>query len=252
MDLGLEGRVALVTGAAAGIGAAIAEALGREGCTVFLGDRDPAGVSARAARFREAKLDAMPLVMDVADEDAVRAAFAEIEAEAGRLDVLVCNAGILATGTFLETSAATWERVMAVNLAGVANCARAAAPIMAQGGRGSIVNLASISAERGGGSIGNVVYGTSKAGVVALTKGLARELGPSGITVNAIAPSVAETPMTRENLTEEIREKIVARVPLRRLAMPEDIAHAVLFLASERARFISGAILPVDGGLLTT
>lgn len=252
MDLGLEGRVALVTGAAAGIGAAIAEALAREGCMVHIGDRDLAGAAALAARMGESKLAAAPLFMDVADPDGVAAAIDGIAAGEGRLDVLVCNAGILATGTFLETPAATWDKVLAINLAGVANCARAAARLMEPRGRGSIVNIASISAERGGGSIGNVVYGTSKAGVVALTRGLARELGPLGITVNAIAPSVADTPMTRETLTGEVRARIVARVPLRRLATPDDIADAVLFLASERARFISGAILPVDGGLLTT
>jgi NAD(P)-dependent dehydrogenase (short-subunit alcohol dehydrogenase family) len=141
---------------------------------------------------------------------------------------------------------------MAVNLTGVANCVREATGPMARQGGGRIINIASISAMRGGGSLGNTLYGTSKAGVVALAMGLARELGPSGITVNSVAPSVADTPMTHSTLSDEVREKIIARIPIGRLATPADIADAVTFLASDRASFINGAVLPVDGGILTT
>jgi len=141
---------------------------------------------------------------------------------------------------------------MPVNLHGVANCIRAALDTMIAQGHGRIVNIASISTMRGGGAIGNTLYGTSKAGVVPLTMGLARELGPSGITVNAIAPAVADTPMTHTSLTPELIERTVSRIPLRWLATAADIADAVTFLASDRANFISGAVLPVDGGLLTT
>ena len=117
---------------------------------------------------------------------------------------------------------------------------------------GRIINIASVSAMRGGGSLGNTIYGATKASVVALTMGLARELGPLGITVNAVAPAVADTAMTRAGLTDEMRRRIVARIPLGRLATLSDIADLVTFLASDRAAFITGAVIPVDGGILTT
>jgi 3-oxoacyl-[acyl-carrier protein] reductase len=117
---------------------------------------------------------------------------------------------------------------------------------------GRIINIASISAMRGGGSVGNTLYGATKAGVVALTMGLARELGPSGITVNAVAPAIVDTAMTHAALTEEARQRILTRIPLSRFAMTSDVADLVVFLASSRASFITGATIPVDGGLLTT
>jgi NAD(P)-dependent dehydrogenase (short-subunit alcohol dehydrogenase family) len=175
-----------------------------------------------------------------------------VKAHDGRLDVLVCNAGILTTGAFGGSSGADWDAAVAVNLSGVVNCVRAAIPIMTEQGSGRVVNVASVSAMRGGGSIGNVIYGTTKAGVVALTMGLARELGPAGITVNAVAPAVAETPMTKASLSPELAQRIKLRIPLRRLCSPADIADAVAFLVSDRASFINGAVLPIDGGLLTT
>jgi NAD(P)-dependent dehydrogenase (short-subunit alcohol dehydrogenase family) len=123
---------------------------------------------------------------------------------------------------------------------------------MRQQKRGRIINIASVSAMRGGGSVGNTLYGTTKAGVVALTMGLARELGPDGITANAIAPAVADTAMTRAALTEDVKRKILARIPLGRLASLSDIADLAVFLASDRASFITGTVIPVDGGILTT
>jgi len=252
MELGLQGRVALITGAAVGIGACIAESLAQEGCPVWIGDRNARQAKRTADRLRAAGLQAQAVTLDVSRPESAADAVARILAVDGRLDILVCNAGILTTGSFLDSSPQDWESIMAVNLVGVANCVReAAGPIARQGG-GRVVNIASISAMRGGGSIGNTLYGTSKAGVVALTMGLARELGPAGITVNAVAPAVADTPMTRATLTDEVRDRIVSRVPLGRLATPTDIADAVTFLASDRASFISGVVLPVDGGILTT
>lgn len=252
MDLGLTGRVAFVTGGAAGIGAAIATALAREGAIAWIADRDGAAAEAAAASLVDAGLQARAAAVDVTDADGVARAMEEARAEHGRLDVLVCNAGILKTGPFRDASARDWQTALAVNLSGVVNCIQAAVPGMVGRGEGRIVNIASVSAMRGGGSIGNVVYGTTKAGVVALTLGLARELGPSGITVNAVAPAVADTPMTRSALDPDTLERIVARIPLRRLATPADIAALVTFLASDRAAFINGAVVPVDGGLLTT
>lgn len=252
MDLGLEGRVAFVTGGAAGIGAAIATALAREGATVWIADRDGGAAQAAARSLVDEGFQARAAVVDVTDADEVARAMGEAQAERGGLDLLVCNAGILKTGAFRDASARDWETALAVNLSGVVNCIQAAVPAMVERGYGRIVNIASVSAMRGGGSIGNVVYGTTKAGVVALTLGLARELGPSGITVNAVAPAVADTPMTRSVLDPDTMDRIVGRIPLRRLATPADIADLVTFLASHRAAFINGAIVPIDGGLLTT
>jgi NAD(P)-dependent dehydrogenase (short-subunit alcohol dehydrogenase family) len=252
MDLGLRDKVALVTGAATGIGAAIAESLAQEGAIVWLADRDAEGVERAARAFAGRDRRARPAVMDVTQPQEVEAAISDVLRRDGRLDILVCNAGMLKTGSFRESSLEDWQDVIDVNLMGAVHCIREAVAPMSEGGGGRIVNIASVAAMRGGGSIGNLLYGTSKAGVVALTLGLARELGPLGITVNAVAPAVADTQMTRATLSQKIREKIVARIPLGRLATPADIADAVTFLVSDRAGFISGAVLPVDGGILTT
>ena len=168
------------------------------------------------------------------------------------MDILVNAAGVLSTGLVADLPVAEWQRVCAVNVAGVLHCVKAAIPVMTQAALGRIINIASVSAMRGGGSVGNTLYGATKAGVVALTMGLARELGPDGITANAIAPAIADTAMTHAALTEDARQKILARIPLGRLATLSDIADLVTFLASDRASFITGTVIPVDGGILTT
>lgn len=252
MDLNLKDRVALVTGAAVGIGEAIAAVLASEGCRVWLADRDGKAAERAASAISSRGGVARPMVFDVGDPDAIAKAFAQVAKTDGRLDILVNNAGLLSTGPVTESTAQEWENVARVNLSGVLYCAKAAIPLMTVPAQGRIINIASISAMRGGGSIGNVLYGTTKAGVVALTMGLARELGPRGITVNAIAPAVAETPMTHSKLTEELRQRIVARIPMHRLADPTDIANLAAFLASDRASYITGTVIPVDGGILTT
>jgi len=231
-----EARIALVTGAARGIGARIADRFEEAGYLVYRGD----------------VAEGAPLRMDVADRTSVRAAFARVRAERGGLDVLVNNAGLLAAGPFEETSGEAWDRLVAVNLTGVFNCVKEAVPLLRGRPGAAIINIASVSAEKGGGAMGNVWYGVTKAGVVAMTRGLARELGPSGIRVNAISPGVIDTYMVRERLTPEVRAKVLARFPLGRLATEDDVAGVAVFLASPAAGFVTGETMAVDGGFLRT
>jgi NAD(P)-dependent dehydrogenase (short-subunit alcohol dehydrogenase family) len=224
----LKGKVAVVTGAARGIGAAIADAFEKEECAVHRWDIQSG--------------------LDITDRANLKKEVRKI----GGIDILVNNAGLLARGAFDETSGEQWDRLVAVNLTGVFNCVQAVVPAM-RGRRGaSIVNIASVSAEKGGGAMGNVWYGTTKAGVVAMTRGLGRELGPQGIRVNAISPGVIETEMVREHMSSALREKILARFPLGRFATLEEVASVALFLASEAASFITGETIAVDGGFLRT
>ncbi len=252
MDLNLKGRVAAITGGAAGIGEAIARALAAEGCSIFILDRDAGAAQKTVAALAKSGGQMQSAVVDVGDAAAVAEVFNQIVASHQRLDILVNAAGVLSTGLIADLPVTEWERVSQVNLAGVLYCVKAAIPVMTKRRQGRIINIASVSAMRGGGSVGNTLYGATKAGVVALTMGLARELGPNGITVNAIAPAVADTAMTNAALTSEARQKILARIPLGRLANLSDIADLAVFLASDRASFITGATIPVDGGILTT
>jgi NAD(P)-dependent dehydrogenase (short-subunit alcohol dehydrogenase family) len=249
MDLNLKGRVAIITGGAAGIGEAIGRALAAEGCTICIIDRDGSAASKTAASFGPQTQSA---AVDVGDAAAVVQAFEQIIGTYNRVDILVNAAGVLSTGLVADLPVTEWQRVSEVNLSGVLYCAKAAIPFMKREQYGRILNIASVSAMRGGGSVGNTLYGTTKAGVVALTMGLARELGPNGITVNAIAPAIADTAMTHAALTEDARRKILARIPLGRLANLSDIADLAAFLVSDRANFITGTVIPVDGGILTT
>ena len=231
----LKGKVALVTGSGRGIGEKIAEVFEAEGCFVHRGDLE--GTKRR---------------MDVTDRASVKAMMEHIRAESGGLDILVNNAGLICTTPADDTPGEVWDKLLATNLTGIFNCVQAAVPLMKGRPGASIVNIASVSAEKGGGAIGNVWYGTTKAGVVALTKGLGRELGPKGIRVNAISPAVVDTAMTHDMLATGLGQKAIARIPLGRLAERSDVARAALFLASEDASFITGETVAVDGGFLRT
>jgi NAD(P)-dependent dehydrogenase (short-subunit alcohol dehydrogenase family) len=250
VDLGIAGKVALVTGAGAGLGRAIAIALASEQCTVVPSDVALSAVQETAALCAKLGAHQAALRLDVSDAGSIETNIHAIVQQHGRLDILINNAGILKIGTVLESKPSDWDDVSRVNLGSVVQTSRAAVSVMARQRWGRIVNIASVSAMRGGGVIGNTLYGVSKAGVVALTMGLAREWAPMGITVNAIAPGLAETNMTREQLPRFL-EGALRKIPMGRLARPEDIAGAALFLVSEQAGYITGVTLPVDGGYLT-
>lgn len=248
IDLGLAGKVALVTGGGGGIGAAIAVTLATQGCEVYIGDMNEAAAARVAADCRGR---GHPIRLDVGSGDDCVGAAASIVRERSRIDILVNNAGILKTGPALDASIGDWDEVCRVNLSGVFYCCKAVLPAMTSQRYGKIVNIASVSAMKGGGSFGNVLYGATKAGVVALTKGLARELASLGINVNAIAPGVLDTAMTGALLTPERRRDVLTAIPAGRLASPDDIANVVALLASDRLAYVNGATVPVDGGYLT-
>lgn len=248
MDLNLQGKVAVVTGAGGGIGASITAKLVQEGCLVYAADIDEKAAQATAAAVGSA---ARSLQLDVTKPHDIAAALRELVTMHDAVDILVNNAGILKTGSVFESSIEDWDEVCRANLSSVYYCCKAAIPTMIQRRYGKIINIASISAARAGGVFGNVLYGTTKAGVIAFTKGFARELAPYGINVNAVAPGLLETPMTAAKLTPAIREQVLAALPMHRLATVDDIANAVVFLASDVAAYITGDTLLVDGGALT-
>jgi NAD(P)-dependent dehydrogenase (short-subunit alcohol dehydrogenase family) len=243
-------KVALVTGAARGIGLAVAKRFLAEGWRVALldieGELLSKSMEALAAEALAAPGDTLALPCDVSDARAVAGAIAEIDGQFGRLDALVNNAGIAVFAPILETSEDDWSRILAVNLTGPFLCTKAAAPLMREHGGGAIVNITSISAVRA--STLRSAYGTSKAGLAHLTKQLAVELASLGIRVNAVAPGPVETAMAKAVHTREIRADYHDAIPLNRYGLEEELAEAVFFLCSDRASYITGQILAVDGG----
>jgi 3-oxoacyl-[acyl-carrier protein] reductase len=244
----LEGKIAIVTGAAKGIGAAIAEACAREGARVAALDLDGPGAEAVAAALRGRGADALALRADVTRAADIAAALDAVLARWGRVDVLVNNAGgfavIRATEDIPE---AEWDAIVASNLTSVFLCVKAVLPLMKRQRYGRIVNLASVVG-RGGAVRVTSHYAAAKAGVIGLTRHLALEVGADGITVNAVAPGTTATERVLKARTPEETRRVAEAIPVRRLGEPAEIAEAVVFLASDAAAFINGATLDVNGG----
>jgi NAD(P)-dependent dehydrogenase (short-subunit alcohol dehydrogenase family) len=235
-----------VTGAFGGIGAAVARALAEGGADVALLDARPAAEGAvAAAAVGAAGRRARVVTADVTEPRSVEQAVAEIRGALGPLDILVNNAGIVDDAVIWRMSPESWRRVLEVNLTGSFLVLRVVVPGMRERGWGRIVQIASINGERG--KPGQANYAASKAGLIALTKTAARELGPRGITVNAVAPGFVRTPMT-EGLPEEVRRRAVEESALGRIGDPGDVAAVVAFLCSEAARHVTGQVIRVDGG----
>ncbi len=243
----VEGRVALVTGASRGIGRATAIALARTGMRVAVGyatDEDAAGATVDV--ISAAGGHAMAVAIRVEDVEAVDGAFGAIEAGLGPVEVLVNNAGVTADGLVVRMTDDAWQRVLAVDLTGAFHTIRRATPKMMRARFGRIVNVSSVVAHVGG--AGQANYGAAKAGLVGLSRSVARELGSRGITCNVVAPGPIATEMT-EAMGPEWLETVGSLVPVGRPGTPEECAGAIAFLVSDAAGYVSGAVLPVDGGL---
>ena len=240
-------KVAVVTGASRGIGRAIALTLGQAGARVAVTcTQQREAAEEVAAAVRQAGSDSRVYQFDVADFEATAQAFDQIVADLGRLDVLVCNAGIRKDQLLVRMKPEEWNAVLQTNLAGTFHSARAAARTMIRQRWGRIIGISSVAGLVG--NAGQSNYAASKAGIIGFIKALAKELAPRQITVNAVAPGLIETDMT-QSLTETQRQALLQQIPSRKLGTPEDVAACVLFLASEEARYITGEVISVSGGL---
>jgi 3-oxoacyl-[acyl-carrier protein] reductase len=244
----LSGQVALVTGAARGIGRAIAETLAGAGAKIACIDVNAETLAETVTAIQSAGGEAEAFPCDVTDSKRVGEVVEEVVAKWGTLNILVNNAGITRDNMFLRMRDEQWDQVIAINLRGTFLFARAAVKPMLKAKRGRIVNIASVSGLMG--NPGQANYSASKAGVIGLTRTIAREIASRGITVNAVAPGFIQTDMTAA-LGEEILAQVKKEIPLGRMGCPQDVADAVLYLASDAAGFITGQVLTVDGGLTT-
>ena len=242
----VRGKVAIVTGGARGIGLAIATCLADEGVSVVISDLNGEAATVAAQKLTAKGLAALAVKTDVASAGDVTAMVAVTLAQWGRVDILVNNAGITRDGLLLRMKEEDWDAVISVNLKGAYHCIKAVLPLMTKQRSGRIVNISSIAGVMG--NAGQANYAASKAALIGVTKTVAREYASRGITVNAVAPGFIDTAMTAP-LSPAVREGLLKEIPLARLGSPEDIAHAVLFLSSDHASYITGQVIHVNGGM---
>ena len=242
----MSNRTALVTGASRGIGKACARALARAGNRLVLAARSVEKLEEVATEIRGAGGEAFVVEMDLANKESIARAIDLAAKEYGRIDILVNNAGVTKDGLALRMKQADWELVLATNLSGAFYAVQAVLSGMLRERWGRIINISSVVGEMG--NAGQANYVASKAGLIGLTKSLAQEVGSRNITVNAVAPGFIETDMT-QGLSEELKKKMLDNTPLRRFGTADDVAHAVRFLASDEASFITGHVLDVNGGI---
>lgn len=244
----LDGKIALVTGASRGIGRAVAIELAKEGATVAI---NYAGNKTAAEEVQNIIIEmggkAMIIQADVSDENSATKMVEEVIAQFGGIDILVNNAGITRDSLFIRMKEEDWNAVINTNLTGIFNCTKVAAKYMMKKRSGRIINMSSVSGIMG--NAGQTNYAAAKAGVIGFTKSLAREMASRGITVNAVAPGFIATDMTAA-MPEKAQEHVLSAIPLGKMGKPEDIANAVLFLASDRASYITGQVIHVDGGMV--
>ena len=239
-------RTALVTGASRGIGRACALALAESGARVAVAARNVDQLESLAAEIRSSKHDSFAVPMDLADGESIKEAIAKTAKDFGPIAILVNNAGITKDGLAMRMKKLDWDTVIATNLTGAFIAIQQVLPAMMRERWGRIINISSLVGETG--NAGQANYAASKAGLIGLTKSIAQEMGSRNITVNSVAPGYVETDMTA-GLSEELKHKMLANIPLKRLGRPEDVAAAVRFLASEEAGYITGHVLDVNGGL---
>jgi len=249
LKMDFKDKVVVVTGGAQGIGRAICLRFAHADAKVIILDINKEMAKKVRDEIKGKGLNAIAYKADVSNFTDIKVIFDEIIANHGKIDVLINNAGIVSTKTFIESSEEDWEHIMDVNLKGAFNTCSSVFPAMVAQRRGKIINIASIAGKRGGGIFGNTLYAASKAGLIGLTKGLAREGGPYGINVNAICPGPTNTAMIA-GFTGKKRENFLNSIPLRKFGEPEDIANMALFLASDMAKHITGEISDVDGGIM--
>jgi 3-oxoacyl-[acyl-carrier protein] reductase len=242
----LQGRIALVTGASQGIGRACALELARAGATVALAARNESKLAEAAAEIESAGGDAAVFALDVASEDSIKAGAKAVLDKYGKVEILVNNAGITRDGLVLRMKRPDWDDVLSTNLTGAFLLTQALLSPMLRNRWGRIVNITSVVGETG--QAGQVNYAASKAGLIGMTRALAREVGARGITVNAVAPGYIETPMTAV-LDQKLRDSMLAGIPLGRPGTDAEIAQCVAFLASDSAAYITGHVLDVNGGM---
>lgn len=244
-------RVAVVTGGAMGIGGETASRLAQAGFVTVIADLDAKAAEEAAAALRQQGGNAHALQLDVSQPQSVAAAFARIDEEFGRCDVLVNSAGIAKVVPFLDFPLDNFRATMEVNVTGTFLCSQAAARLMVRRHWGRIVNIASVAGLRAVGT-GRTAYGTSKGAVIALTRQMAVELAEHGVTANAVCPGPVDTPMTRVLHTDRFREEYSKAIPMNRYGSTGEIAAAVMYLVSDEAAYVSGIAMPVDGGFLAS